>query len=64
MIDFTHPEKSVLSIAHSLLTKPYSQHGQEKRIMIQYDNTLEGKYFKMEDDAFRKVILGRNYILR
>jgi hypothetical protein len=26
--------------------------------MIQYDNTLEGKYFKMEDDAFRKVILG------
>jgi hypothetical protein len=27
--------------------------------MIQYDNTLEGKYFKMEDDAFRKVILGK-----
>lgn len=26
--------------------------------MIQYDDTLEGKYYKMEDDAFRKVILG------
>jgi hypothetical protein len=26
--------------------------------MIQYDNTLEGKYFKMEDDAFRKAVLG------
>lgn len=26
--------------------------------MIQYDNTLEGKYLKMEDDAFRKVVLG------
>ncbi len=27
--------------------------------MIQYDNTLEGKYLKMEDDAFRDVILGK-----
>lgn len=27
--------------------------------MLQYDNTLEGKYFKREDDAFRKVIAGK-----
>lgn len=27
--------------------------------MLQYDNTLEGKYFKREDDTFRKVIAGK-----